>query len=101
MHLADVSRRLDHAARNSYARSQEHPMRQIMLALAAALLLAACIQGGQDQEQGTAPAEAAPNDATSASPRTCSPTTSRPSRWPSWSTAAPTGPNCTNSATAS
>ena len=32
-----------------------------MLALAAALLLAACNQGGE--EQGTAPAEAAPNDA--------------------------------------
>ena len=38
-------------------------MRRILLALAAALLLAACNQGGQDQEQGTAPAEAAPNDA--------------------------------------
>jgi uncharacterized protein (DUF305 family) len=38
-------------------------MRPILLALAAALLLAACNQGGQDQEQGTAPAEAAPNDA--------------------------------------
>src|SRR5215212_2328544 len=37
-------------------------MRRILLALAAALL-AACNQGGQDQEQGTAPAEAAPNDA--------------------------------------
>jgi uncharacterized protein (DUF305 family) len=38
-------------------------MRRILLALAAALLLAACNQGGTDQEQGTAPAEAAPNDA--------------------------------------
>jgi uncharacterized protein (DUF305 family) len=38
-------------------------MRRILLALAAALLLAACNQGGGDQEQGTAPAEAAPNDA--------------------------------------
>ena len=38
-------------------------MRRILLALAAALLLAACNQGGQDQEEGTAPAEAAPNDA--------------------------------------
>jgi uncharacterized protein (DUF305 family) len=37
-------------------------MRRILLALAAALLLAACNQGGQDQEEGTAPAEAAPND---------------------------------------
>ncbi|HZA84345.1 MAG TPA: DUF305 domain-containing protein, partial [Actinomycetes bacterium] len=45
------------------ARSQEHPMRRILLALAAALLLAACNQGEQDQEEGTAPAEAAPNDA--------------------------------------
>src|SRR5215216_808653 len=36
-------------------------MRRILLALAAALLLAACNQGGE--EQGTAPAEAAPNDA--------------------------------------
>jgi uncharacterized protein (DUF305 family) len=38
-------------------------MRRKLLALAAALLLTACNQGGQDQEQGTAPAEAAPNDA--------------------------------------
>jgi uncharacterized protein (DUF305 family) len=38
-------------------------MRRILLALAAAILLAACNQGGGDQEQGTAPAEAAPNDA--------------------------------------
>jgi uncharacterized protein (DUF305 family) len=38
-------------------------MRRILLALAAAILLAACNQGGQGQEQGTAPAEAAPNDA--------------------------------------
>jgi uncharacterized protein (DUF305 family) len=40
-------------------------MRRILLALAAAILLAACNQGRQDQEreQGTAPAEAAPNDA--------------------------------------
>jgi uncharacterized protein (DUF305 family) len=38
-------------------------MRRILLALAAALLLAACNQGGGDQEQGTAPAEAAPSDA--------------------------------------
>jgi len=38
-------------------------MRRILLALAAAILLAACNRGGQDQEQGTAPAEAAPNDA--------------------------------------
>jgi uncharacterized protein (DUF305 family) len=38
-------------------------MRRILLALAAAFLLAACNQGGGDQEQGTAPAEAAPNDA--------------------------------------
>ena len=38
-------------------------MRRILLALAAAVLLAACNQGGQSQEQGTAPAEAAPNDA--------------------------------------
>ena len=38
-------------------------MRRILLALAAALLLAACNQGEQDQEEGTAPAEAAPNDA--------------------------------------
>ena len=36
-------------------------MRRILLALAAAILLAACNQGGE--EQGTAPAEAAPNDA--------------------------------------
>ena len=36
-------------------------MRRILLALAAAFLLAACNQGGE--EQGTAPAEAAPNDA--------------------------------------
>ena len=36
-------------------------MRRILLALAAALLLAACNQGEQDQEEGTAPAEAAPN----------------------------------------
>jgi uncharacterized protein (DUF305 family) len=38
-------------------------MRRILLALAAALLLAACNQGGGDQEQGTVPAEAAPSDA--------------------------------------
>jgi uncharacterized protein (DUF305 family) len=38
-------------------------MRRILLALAAAFLLAACNQGGGDQEQGTAPAEAAPSDA--------------------------------------
>ena len=38
-------------------------MRRILLALAAAFLLAACNQGGEDQEQGTAPAEAAPSDA--------------------------------------
>ena len=38
-------------------------MRRILLALAAAFLLAACNQGGEDQEQGTAPAEAAPTDA--------------------------------------
>ena len=38
-------------------------MRRILLALAAALLLAACNQGGEEQAQGTAPAEAAPNDA--------------------------------------
>jgi uncharacterized protein (DUF305 family) len=38
-------------------------MRRILLALAAAFLLAACNQGGGDQEPGTAPAEAAPNDA--------------------------------------
>jgi uncharacterized protein (DUF305 family) len=38
-------------------------MRRILLALAAAFLLAACNQGEGDQEQGTAPAEAAPNDA--------------------------------------
>lgn len=38
-------------------------MRRILLALAAAILLAACNQGRQDQEQGTAPAQAAPNDA--------------------------------------
>ena len=38
-------------------------MRRILLALAAAFLLAACNQGGGDQEQGTAPAETAPNDA--------------------------------------
>jgi uncharacterized protein (DUF305 family) len=38
-------------------------MRRILLALAAALLLAACNQGGGNQEQGTAPAEGAPNDA--------------------------------------
>ena len=38
-------------------------MRRILLALAAAFLLAACNQGGGDQEQGTAPAEAAPGDA--------------------------------------
>jgi uncharacterized protein (DUF305 family) len=38
-------------------------LRRILLALAAAFLLAACNQGGDDQEQGTAPAEAAPNDA--------------------------------------
>ena len=36
-------------------------MRRILLALAAAFLLAACNQGGE--EQGTAPVEAAPNDA--------------------------------------
>ena len=36
-------------------------MRRILLALAAVLLLAACNQGGE--EQGTAPANAAPNDA--------------------------------------
>jgi uncharacterized protein (DUF305 family) len=38
-------------------------MRRILLALAAAFLLAACNQGGGNQEQSTAPAEAAPNDA--------------------------------------
>jgi uncharacterized protein (DUF305 family) len=38
-------------------------MRRILLALAAALLLAACNQGGGDQEQDTVPAEAAPSDA--------------------------------------
>jgi uncharacterized protein (DUF305 family) len=38
-------------------------MRPILLALVAAFLLAACNQGAGDQEQGTAPAEAAPNDA--------------------------------------
>jgi len=38
-------------------------MRRILLALAAALFLAACNQGGGDQEQGTPPAEPAPNDA--------------------------------------
>src|SRR5918999_3772131 len=38
-------------------------MRRILLALAAAFLLAACNQGGGDQEQGTGPAEAAPSDA--------------------------------------
>ena len=38
-------------------------MRRILLVLAAAFLLAACNQGGGDQEQGTAPAEAAPGDA--------------------------------------
>ena len=38
-------------------------MRRILLALAAAFLLAACNQGGGDQEQGTAPAEGAPSDA--------------------------------------
>ncbi len=36
-------------------------MRRILLALAAALLLAACNQGGQDEDAG--PATAAPNDA--------------------------------------
>jgi uncharacterized protein (DUF305 family) len=38
-------------------------MRRILLALAAAFLLAACNQGGGDQDQGTAPAQAAPSDA--------------------------------------
>jgi uncharacterized protein (DUF305 family) len=38
-------------------------MRRILFALAAAFLLAACNQGGEDQEQGTVPAEAAPSDA--------------------------------------
>ena len=38
-------------------------MRRILLALAAAILLAACNQGGGDKEQGSAPAEAAPSDA--------------------------------------
>jgi uncharacterized protein (DUF305 family) len=38
-------------------------MRRILLALAAAFLLAACNQGGGNQEPGTAPAEAAPSDA--------------------------------------
>jgi uncharacterized protein (DUF305 family) len=38
-------------------------MRRILLVLAAAFLLAACNQGGGEQEQGTAPANAAPNDA--------------------------------------
>ena len=38
-------------------------MRRILLVLAAGFLLAACNQGGGDQEQGTAPAEAAPSDA--------------------------------------
>jgi uncharacterized protein (DUF305 family) len=37
-------------------------MRRILLALAAAFLLAACTQGGEEHEQGTAPAEAAPSD---------------------------------------
>jgi uncharacterized protein (DUF305 family) len=38
-------------------------MRRILLALAAGFLLAACNQGGGDQEQGSAPAEGAPSDA--------------------------------------
>jgi uncharacterized protein (DUF305 family) len=38
-------------------------MRRILLALAAAFLLAACNQGGGEQEQGAAPTNAAPNDA--------------------------------------
>jgi uncharacterized protein (DUF305 family) len=38
-------------------------MRRILLALAATFLLAACNQGGGNQEQDTAPAEAAPSDA--------------------------------------
>jgi uncharacterized protein (DUF305 family) len=38
-------------------------MRRILLALAAAFVLAACNQGGQDEDQGTAPTNAAPNDA--------------------------------------
>jgi uncharacterized protein (DUF305 family) len=38
-------------------------MRRILLALTAAFLLAACNQGGQDQGQGTALAEAAPGNA--------------------------------------
>jgi uncharacterized protein (DUF305 family) len=38
-------------------------MRRILLVLAAALLLAACNQGGENQEQGAVPAEAAPSDA--------------------------------------
>jgi uncharacterized protein (DUF305 family) len=38
-------------------------MRRILLALAAAFLLAACNQGGQEQGQGAAPANPAPNDA--------------------------------------
>jgi uncharacterized protein (DUF305 family) len=38
-------------------------MRRILLALVAAFLLAACNQGGGNQEQGTAPPEAAPSDA--------------------------------------
>jgi uncharacterized protein (DUF305 family) len=38
-------------------------MRRILLALAAAFLLAACNQGGGDQEEATVPAGAAPSDA--------------------------------------
>ena len=37
-------------------------MRRILLALAAAFLLAACTQGGEEQKLGTASAEAAPSD---------------------------------------
>jgi uncharacterized protein (DUF305 family) len=38
-------------------------MRRILRVLAAAFLLAACNQGGGDQQQGIGPAEAAPSDA--------------------------------------
>ncbi|MDF2739324.1 MAG: hypothetical protein K0S88_690 [Actinomycetia bacterium] len=38
-------------------------MRRILLGVVAAFLLAACNQGGGNQEQGTAPPEAAPSDA--------------------------------------
>ena len=76
-------------------------MRRILLVLAAAFLLAACNQGGGDQEQGTAPAEGAPNDADVTFTQNMIPTTGRPSRWPSWSTATPTGRSYTSSPTAS